>query len=515
VANRPKLARDIPPPGGSRPNMSERSGPTRGSIWPADVCNGCPMRPKVVLYNPRCVFWTMPLSLVAVGSALDASKYEVVILDGRLEADGVGAVLRAIDGRTICVGISVLTGAPIRDALAVTRGVHEAHPRLPIVWGGWHPSLFPSECLEERGVTATVLGQGEETFRELVARFEAGGSADGVDGSAYRSGPLKFARLAPKRPMRDLNELPAHDYGLIDVERYFAAKKRRQLDYISSQGCRFRCTFCADPQVFGRAWSGIDPARMGSELQALWQRYHFDDLNFQDETYFTHRQRVTAVCDEILRRGLRFTWAATMRADQGVRLEEAEWALCKKSGLRRVMVGVESGSQAMMDWLQKDIKLEHVFETAEHMVRHGIAGIFPFIVGFPDETDESVKATLSVIRRLRRMSPDFDVSVYFYQPYPGSTIADMIWKRGYRKPESLSDWADFDYVGSRGAWVSDEKWQRVQRFIFYQRHAYGHRRHLAALPLRWMARARMRTGFLGAPIEKLMIEAVRPSQPLS
>jgi radical SAM superfamily enzyme YgiQ (UPF0313 family) len=380
-----------------------------------------------------------------------------------------------------------------------------------VVWGGWHPSLFATECLEEEGVAAVVIGQGEDTFGELVERLEAGRPAGHIAGCVHRIGRTKPLR-GFARPMRDLAELPAHDYGLIDVQRYFAAKKRRQVDYISSQGCRFRCTFCADPQVYGRGWSGIPPARMGDELERLWRRHRFDDVNFQDETYFTHRKRVAEVCEEILRRSLPFTWAATMRADQGVRLEEAEWSLCKRSGLRRVMVGVESGSQAMMDWLQKDIKLEQVFETAERMVRHGIAGIFPFIVGFPDETDESVEASLAVAQRLRQMSPDFEVSMYFYQPYPGSPIADMAWERGYRRPESLSEWAEFDYVGSRGPWVSKEKWDRVQRFKFYQRHAYGRSHHAAALPLRWLARARMRTGFLGAPIEKMVLDAVRPER---
>src|SRR5262245_41009130 len=144
------------------------------------------MRPKVVLYNPCCVFWTMPLSLLAIGSALDRARTDVVIVDGRLESDAVSALLRQIDAATVCVGITVLTGAPIRDALAATRAVRVAHPRVPIVWGGWHPSLFPTECLEEEGVTAAVTGQGEETFRELVARFEAGDGLDGVRGCAHR-----------------------------------------------------------------------------------------------------------------------------------------------------------------------------------------------------------------------------------------------------------------------------------------------------------------------------------------
>ena len=472
------------------------------------------MRRKVVLYNPRCVFWTMPLSLVAIGSAVDRARYDVVIVDGRLESDPIAALMRRIDATTVCVGITVLTGAPIRDALAVTRAVHAAHPQLPIVWGGWHPSLFPAECLEEEGVTAAVAGQGEDTFRELLARFEAGRGLEGLRGCAHR-GSGGAPAIEAKRQLGALEGLPSHDYDVIDVERYFAAKSRRQLDYISSQGCRFRCTFCADPYVYERGWTGIPAARMGEELEHLWRRHRFDDLNLQDETYFTNRVRVAGVCEEILRRGLRFTWAATMRADQGVRLDEREWALCKRSGLRRVMVGVESGSQAMMDWLKKDIRLEQVFDTAERMVRHGVAGIFPFIVGFPDEPDESVDATLDVIKRLRRMSPDFEVSVYFYQPYPGSPIADLVWQRGYPKPRTLAEWAGFDYVGSRGSWVTDEKWERVQRFKFYQHHAFGRSRHLAALPLRLLAKARVTADVYGIPIEKMIVERLRPELALS
>jgi anaerobic magnesium-protoporphyrin IX monomethyl ester cyclase len=81
---------------------------------------------------------------------------------------------------------------------------------------------------------------------------------------------------------------------------------------------------------------------------------------------------------------MKITWAATMRADQGVRLPEEVWALCKQSGLRRLLVGVESGSNEMLKRIRKDIKIEQVFETAEKMLRYNIAVHFPFIVGFPD-----------------------------------------------------------------------------------------------------------------------------------
>src|SRR5687768_5379328 len=130
-------------------------------------------RPRVVLYNPRAVFYTMPLALVAIASALDRRHVDVVIIDGRLEDDPLRAVVAASKG-ALCVGMSVLTGAPIHDALAVSRAVKAAEPDCPIVWGGWHPSLFGDQCLDEPAVDVVVMGQGEDAFQEIVARLLAG-----------------------------------------------------------------------------------------------------------------------------------------------------------------------------------------------------------------------------------------------------------------------------------------------------------------------------------------------------
>src|SRR5690349_13568093 len=98
-------------------------------------------RLKVVLYNPRAVFFTMPLALLAIGSELDPDRYEVVIVDGRLEPDPQQALLAALDG-ALCLGVTVLTGAPISDALQISRAAKRACPGLFVIWGGWHPSMF-------------------------------------------------------------------------------------------------------------------------------------------------------------------------------------------------------------------------------------------------------------------------------------------------------------------------------------------------------------------------------------
>jgi anaerobic magnesium-protoporphyrin IX monomethyl ester cyclase len=452
---------------------------------------------RVVLYNPRAVFYTMPLALVALASSLDQRDVEVVIIDGRLEADPVGAVVAAAQG-ALCVGVTVLSGAPIRDALAVSRAVKAAHPGCSVVWGGWHPSLFPEECLSEPSVDVVVVGQGENIFRQIVARLRDGEHVSGrLGGSA----------------LRDLNEFPPHDYSLIPVVRYFALKGRRQVDYISSQGCRFRCAFCADPAVYARGWTGLEPARVAAEAEVLKHRFGMEELAFQDETFFTHPTRVDQLADQFLGRDLGVEWSATLRADQAARIGEPLLAKCVGAGLRRVMIGVESGSQATLDRLKKDLRLEHVDAAAEMCVRLNLGVIFNFIVGFPGEDAASIEATLGLAKRLRAMDPRFETPIFYYRPYPGNPMADQARDEGYIFPRNLLEWSDFDYVGRRSPWMSEAQWRHIERFKFYTRHAW--QTGTWRWPLRAAARWRCNRDWFALPIEKTVVEWLRPPQRVS
>jgi radical SAM superfamily enzyme YgiQ (UPF0313 family) len=470
-------------------------------------------RHKVLLYNPRALFWTMPLGLIAVGSALDPEQYEVKIIDGRLEDDSVARVIAEAED-ALCLGIGVLTGAPITDALNVSRAVKRYRPELPVVWGGWHPSLFPVECLDERSVDVAVSGQGEETFREIVGRYAAGRDLAFVAGATWRDAQGKVQRNLP-RPTQDVNKLPAHNYDLIRVEDYFQHKGRRQFDYISSVGCRFRCAFCADPYVYNRSWFGLSAERLAAELTEHWRRYRFEEVSFQDETFFTRRERVEEICRAFLGAGLRFAWTGTMRADQGHRLPDETLALCREAGLRRVMVGVEAGTDEMLKQIKKDITVDQVFSTARKLEKHGIGAIWNFIVGFPDEPEESFEATLQMAKRLRAMSRDFEAAIFFYKPYPGNELADRLHAGNYQFPCTLEGWAEFDYVGSAGPWVSPEKYERVERFKFYQKYAYGRHPHIVTLPLQAVARWRVERDFYHFPLEQKLVERLHPAPKLS
>ena len=306
-----------------------------------------------------------------------------------------------------------------------------------------------------------------------------------------------------------------HDYGLIDVERYYQLKGKRQLDFISSQGCNFRCAFCSDPFVYQRKWVGIEPASMVERLHALWQRYRFDDLNFQDETFFTKRERIRAMAQGIVDARIKFTWAATMRADQGVRLPDDVWSLCRESGLRRLLVGVESGDPAMLKRIKKDVTLDEVFHTAERMRELGIAGIFPFIVGFPDESDASVDATIACAKRLRAMSPSFETPIFYFKPYPGSAIVAEAVEQGFKLPGSIAEWSEFDYVaGLPGPWVSPDKYRLIERFKFFLDLA-SERRSRRPSVLQRIARLRCDRDEYRFPIEMHVMQWLRPTEKLS
>lgn len=470
------------------------------------------MRNTIILYNPNTVFYDMPLALLAIGTQV-CEEYNVVIIDARLEHDPE-AILKKHLNDVLIVGITSLTGASLKDAISFSKKVKKLNANIPVIWGGWHTSLFPKQVLKDvPEVDVSVQGQGETTFKELVYAFSTNKTLEPIQGFAFRNNGGSVVKNAP-RPMENVNQFPRVNYDLIDVERYFKAKGRRQFDIITSTGCFFRCTFCADPFVFNRKYTGQLPERIFQDLLYYHEKYNFDDVNFQDETFFTYPKRIVELAGKINDVGTPFTWAATMRADHGNRMSDDDFKRCKEGGLRRLLIGVESGTQEMMDWLSKDIKLEHVRTCADRCKKHGINVIFPFIVGFPNETQKSIDGTKSMIRELPLMSDSFETPVFYFKPYPGTKITDDVVKDGsFELPNTIQEWSDFDYIGSKGPWISDELYKEMERFKFYLR---GNRQKKPLMkPLKLISAYRIKRLNFRFPLEKGIIELIQSKKELS
>lgn len=470
-------------------------------------------RKKIILYNPKTVFFDMPLALLAIGSAIDHKKYEVIIIDARIEENVIGVIKQHIKD-AICFGVTVITGAPIKDALNISKIVKELSPDVAVIWGGWHTSLFPTQPINDNSfIDITVQGQGEDTFTELVKHLVNGKSLNGVKGITYRDNNNIIQN--PPRTLAEMDKFGRVNYNLINAEKYFEKKGNKQFDYISSTGCYFRCAFCADPFVFERRYTAVPAIRMVDDLEYYYQKYGFKDLNFQDETFFTYPERIGEFASELISRNIKISWAATMRADQGERMSDEIWKLCKQSGLRRLLIGVESGSQEMIDWMKKDIKLSQVFICAEKCKELDISVIFPFIIGFPNESEESVTETIKVIKQLRSQSPKFETPIFYFKPYPGSVITQEVVDNGYKLPATTKEWGDFDYIGSSGPWVSKEKEKFFEAFKFYLKLGYGRNRGTLTFPLKKIGQWRCKNDNYNFPIEKIIIEKIKPQQRLS
>jgi len=169
----------------------------------------------------------------------------------------------------------------------------------------------------------------------------------------------------------------------------------------------------------------------------------------------------------------------------------------------------------MLKRIRKDIKIEQVFATAQKMVQHGIAGHFPFIVGFPEESAASIQESLDVAKRLRSMSPDFLTPIYYFKPYPGSELVIEAVAKGFVLPDTLEEWARFDYVaGLPGPWVTPEKFELIERFKFFHELAWK-RVSPGKRLLQKLARYRCTRDFYRWPVEMLFTRWLVPAQKLS
>lgn len=468
------------------------------------------MKKTVVLYNPKAVFYTMPLALLAIGSYLDSKKYNIVIIDGRLENDPMIKIKKLLSENPVCFATTVLTGNPIKDALEISRKVKKEAPDLSVIWGGWHPSLFPKDTLKEASIDIVVKGQGEVTFSEVIECIENKSSLENVKGICFKSNDEIFEN--PERLMENINTFPPLNYDLINVPAYMSLSGQKQLDYISSQGCRFRCSFCADPFMYKRGWFGYTPKRMVDEIQDLWKQYGFNHVHFQDETFFTNKSRVKEFAQELIDRELPITWFGTMRADQGTRLPEEVWHLCKKSGLKKVMIGIEAGSQKMLDWMQKDIKVDQIYEVAKKCINYDIAINFSVIVGFPNEPEDSILKTVEIVKVLRKMSSDFHMGIFYFKPYPGNKIADELKEQGYQFYNTLEEWSNFDYVDSKKSeWMNDTMISLIENFKFYQKIAYRKPSTLL-YPFQKLAYWRIENDFYRFPFERKLKQFFMPQK---
>lgn len=272
------------------------------------------------------------------------------------------------------------------------------------------------------GADVIVIGEGEETMRELVAAFESGRPLAEIAGIAFRGDAGKTVRTPARPLMRSLDELPFPKRDALDLAPYLEAWRAHHgsnaISISTMRGCPYTCRWCSRA-VYGGTYRRRAPHLVAEEIQGIVERYHPDSLWFVDDVFTIHHGWLEKFADELERRDLRVRYECITRAD---RLNERVVALLRRSGCFRVWIGAESGSQKILDAMDRRVTVEQVREMIQLSKKHGIeTGTF-IMLGYPGETEADIEAT---IEHLKRADPDqFTITVSY--PIKGTPFYDDV-----------------------------------------------------------------------------------------
>ena len=265
-----------------------------------------------------------------------------------------------------------------------------------------------------------VLGEVEHTLSELVRNYRDPG---GVRGIAFRDPDTGTLRITPKRdPISNLDSLPFPSWDLVDIEAYrtawIQAHGQFSLNGVSSRGCPFQCNWCAKP-VFGSHYHARSAQSVACEMQFLKTRFRPDHLWFADDIFALSPSWTYAFADAVEERSAQIPFKMQSRCDLMTRNTVSA---LRRAGCAEVWMGAESGSQKILDAMDKGTRLDQVFHARENLAGHGIrVGLF-LQFGYPGETWDDIRKTIDMVRRAE---PDaIGVSVSY--PLPGTRFYDLV-----------------------------------------------------------------------------------------
>jgi radical SAM superfamily enzyme YgiQ (UPF0313 family) len=357
-----------------------------------------------------------PMGLMYISSHLKAKGFDVGLFDGtfRSTSDFTDLLERA---RPPVVGFycNLMTKRSVLGLIGHCRRAGAA-----VVVGGPEPANYPERYLEH-GADVVAIGEGERTLEELLPALRAGGRAAdlaGVPGLVYRGEDGEIVRTPPRPLIPDLDTQPLPDRDAVDLDRYLQTWRRHHgrgsLSLLTARGCPFTCTWCSR-SVFGGTHRRRAPERVADEVEGLRDRYAPDQLWYTDDVFTIHAGWTLKYAAEMHRRGLRVPFECISRAE---RITDEVADALESLGCFRLWIGSESGSQPVLDAMDRRVTVEKVQETARRLKRRGIqVGMF-IMLGYPGERFEDLQATVT---HLKRAAPDVFLTTVAY-PIRGTTF---------------------------------------------------------------------------------------------
>lgn len=388
---------------------------------------------RVLLIRPYRNNTTMslmpPLGMMYLAAHLRGqSDVDVRIVDmapAKLAYEDLPAVIEEF--KPDWLGISALTfeSEGLHRVAAIAK---KTQPDLPVVTGGPHPSAYTDKVMEDPNVDYAVVGEGELAANALSKALRNGGQVDNIDGLAWRKNGS--VRVNPhEHYIEELDDLPFPAWDLIDIPAYktFDRMSRSGMnDYMvifTTRACPFKCLYCH--KMFGKGFRKRSPENVLAEIRKLHDEFGVTEFEIVDDIFNCDLPRAKRIFDMIIESGmkLRLTFPNGVRGDQ---MDEEFLIKARKAGVVFMAFAVETATPRLQKMLRKNIKLDKIERNIALARKHGIFCLGFFMLGFPSETREELRATVDFAVRSKLHA----AHLFIVNPYEGTELAKLAEEMG-------------------------------------------------------------------------------------
>lgn len=334
-----------------------------------------------------------PLGLAYVAAFLEKERHKVKVIDAVVTKSNFDDIERVIrDFSPHIVGQQTIF-SNLESCYKIAKIAKRINPDIKVVLGGSHITMYPEETIRDESIDFGVYGEGEFVMKNLLDCLQNGIDFSGVPGIVWKDGK-NIIKNKPQPFIENLDILPFPAKHLFPMNKYHATSHLRgirTLSMIASRGCPFRCVFCWIQQSFGRTVRYHSPKRVIEEMRILKEEYSADSIRFWDDSFTVNKKWVYEFCDLLNAENLNLPWSCFTRVDL---VDEKILRKLKEAGCYQIYYGIESGSQRLLNLINKGITLDQARISIKLAKEAGIETICSYMLALPGETREESEQTI-------------------------------------------------------------------------------------------------------------------------